>query len=77
MVLEQYPAVLAGVTVYVGPSLRSQSLVDIGFTTPTRADAPLLFGDTLDDVDGDLSVTPLHNLDGDIYVQVNFGSSAR
>ena len=77
VVLEQYPAVLAGVTVYVGPSLRSQSLVDIGFTTPTRADAPLLFGDTLDDVDGGLSVTPLYNLDGDIYVQVNFGSSAR
>jgi len=71
--LTQYPAVLNGVTVYVGSSFRSQSLVDIGFTTTTRTDAPLQFGDTLTDVDGDVSVTPLYNLDGDFYVQVHFG----
>ncbi len=76
-VLTQYPAVLNGVTVYVGPSFRSQWLVDIGFTTPTRTDAPLEFGETLDDVDGDLSITPLYNLDGDVYVQVHFGLGAR
>jgi hypothetical protein len=74
-VLTQYPAVLNGVTVYLGPSFRSQSLVDIGFTTVTRTDAPLEFGDTLYDVDGDLSIAPLYNLDGDVYVQVHFGLS--
>jgi hypothetical protein len=72
-VLTQYPAVLNGVTVYIGPSFRSQSLVDIGYTTVTRTDAPLQFGDTLYDVDGDLSISPLYNLDGDVYVQVHFG----
>jgi hypothetical protein len=73
--LTQYPAALNGITVYAGPSFRSQSLVDIGFTTTTRTDAPLQFGETLADVDGDVGITPLYNLGGEFYVQVLFGLS--
>lgn len=72
-VLGTYPLLLNGVAVYLGTTWRDQSIVDIGYTTATVADSPLVFGDTLYDYGGDVSITPLYNIDGDTYVQVHYG----
>lgn len=72
-VLSQYPALLNGVAVYLGTNMRDQSIVDVGYTTTTVADAPLEFGDTLYDYDGDVSITPLFTEDGETFVYVLYG----
>jgi len=72
-VLSMYPALLNGVAIYLGTTMRDQSIVDIGYTTTTVADAPLQFGETVYDFEGDVSITPLYNADGLTYVQVHYG----
>jgi len=71
-VLSTFPAVLTGVEVYLGATLRNQSIVDVAYMTPSAGDAPLQFGDTLYDVEGDVSITALYDIDGQRYVCVHY-----
>ncbi len=74
-VLSTFPLVLTGVEVYLGATLRNQSIVDVGYMTPSAGDAPLQFGDTLYDVVGDVSITALYDIDGERYVCVHYDLS--
>jgi len=72
-VLGQYPLIQTGVEVYVGTNFRNQSIVDVGFQTPTLADAPLQLGDVLYDYAGDVAIYPYYSADDDTYVYVWYG----
>jgi hypothetical protein len=74
-VLATFPAVLTGVEVYLGPTLSDQSIIDVAYTTETADDAPLQFGDTLYDHEGDVSITALYDREGERYVCVHYDLS--
>jgi hypothetical protein len=74
-VLATFPAVLTGVEVYLGPTLSDQSIIDVAYKTETADDAPLQFGDTLYDHEGDVSITALYDREGERYVCVHYDLS--
>lgn len=71
--LSRYPYLLTGVAVYMGSSLRNQSIIDVAYETSTVDDAPLQVGDTLYDPISTLSITTVAvgNGQATIYVSYN------
>jgi len=76
-VLADFPAVMTGVEVYLGATMSDQSIIDVAYKTETADDAPLQFGDTLYDYEGDVSITALFDREGERYVCVHYDLSTR
>jgi len=70
-VLDQYPALATGVSVYLG-SVRDQSIIDMAWETTTIGDAPLQMGDTFSDPNNTLTITVLSVGNGQAVVSVNY-----
>ncbi len=72
-VLSPYTALNNGVTVYLGSNYRDQSIIDWGYTTTTRTDAPVPYGEALIDYAGNLVIYPILREDGVSYIYVRYG----